>query len=209
MICILTAGKTLTLAASAFALAWTHSVEKTRWEEHWIAGPEGLTVTQGSVEGSGAGMDPPPDAVLKHGAYVYTPHVPAIPELVLAASGATGAGWTLCPARRGETGEPSGFGADASRRLSQHDDGPTGTASKDGGAKTLGCLTLGTRRQAPIHVRWCSAETVPHTPKPTKAAVDDQASADSDERADKSAAAHTRRRAFFKMNEPIRRPPNR
>ncbi len=57
MICILTAGKTLTLAAGAFTLAWTHSVEKTRWEEHWIAGPEGLTVTQGAIEGSGAGMD--------------------------------------------------------------------------------------------------------------------------------------------------------
>ena len=105
MICILSAGKTLTFAASAFTLAWTHSVEKTRWEEHWIAGPKGLTVTQGAIEGSGAGMDPPPDAVLKDGVYVYTPHVPAIPELVLAASGATGGGWTLCPTGREATAE--------------------------------------------------------------------------------------------------------
>ncbi|MCB8836716.1 DUF1850 domain-containing protein [Aurantimonas sp. VKM B-3413] len=97
MICVLTGAKTIALAVSAFTLAWTHSVEKTRWEEHWIATPAGLEVTEGRIEGSGAGMEPPPDAVLKGGAYVYAPHLPAIPELVLAASGATGGGWTLCP----------------------------------------------------------------------------------------------------------------
>ena len=97
MICIATGAKTLVLAASAFTLPWTHSVEKTRWAEHWTAGPQGLVVTQGSVEGSGAGMEPPPDAVLKDGAYVYTPHLGPIPELVLAASGATVSGWKLCP----------------------------------------------------------------------------------------------------------------
>ncbi|MCQ8782270.1 DUF1850 domain-containing protein [Mangrovibrevibacter kandeliae] len=96
MICIATGGKLITLAATAFTLSWTHSVEKTRWEEHWSAGPEGLTVVEGRIEGSGAGMDPPPDAVLKDGAYVYHPHVPPLPELVLAASGATVGGWTLC-----------------------------------------------------------------------------------------------------------------
>ena len=98
MICILSAGTMLTLAASAFTLSWTHSVEKTRWEERWTGGPEGLTVIEGRIEGSGAGMEPPADAVLVNGAYVYRPTVPAIGELVLAASGATGAGWTICPA---------------------------------------------------------------------------------------------------------------
>ena len=95
MICIAAGAKALTLAATAFALSWTHSVEKTRWEERWLAGPQGLTVVEGRVEGSGAGMEPPPDAVLRDGAYVYTPHLAPIPELVLAASGATGSGWTL------------------------------------------------------------------------------------------------------------------
>ncbi|NDV86485.1 DUF1850 domain-containing protein [Aurantimonas aggregata] len=101
MICILAAGKALTLAASAFTLAWTHSVEKTLWEESWTAGPAGLTVVEGQIAGSGAGMEPPPDAVREGDAYVYRPSVPAIPELVLAASGATGSGWTLCPAGGG------------------------------------------------------------------------------------------------------------
>ena len=138
MICILSAGKTLILAAGTFTLAWTHSVEKTRWEEHWIAGPEGLTVTQGAIEGSGAGMDPPPDAVLRNGAYVYTPHVPPIPDLVLAASGATGGGWTLCPG--------PGPGAE------------NATASAASGKpRPQSCLILGAGRQAPIHVRWCAA----------------------------------------------------
>ncbi|MEC5324699.1 DUF1850 domain-containing protein [Aurantimonas sp. A3-2-R12] len=107
MICVLTAGKTIVLAASAFTLAWTHSVEKTSWQERWTAGPDGLTVVEGRVEGSGAGMEPPPDAVLRDGAYVYTPHLAAIPELVLAASGATGAGWTLCA-----EGSPEGTAGD-------------------------------------------------------------------------------------------------
>lgn len=96
-LCILTGAKTLALAATAFTLSWTHSVEKIRWEEHWKATPAGLVVTEGRIEGSGAGMDPPPDAILKDGAFVYTPHVPPIPDLVLGSSGATVSGWQLCP----------------------------------------------------------------------------------------------------------------
>lgn len=96
MICIAAAGKTMAIAASAFTLAWTHSVEKTRWEEHWIAGPQGLTVTEGRIEGSGAGMEPPDNARLEDGAYVYSLQRPPIPELVLAASGGTVSGWHFC-----------------------------------------------------------------------------------------------------------------
>ncbi|WAP70490.1 DUF1850 domain-containing protein [Jiella pelagia] len=96
MICILSAGKAIAIAATAFTLSWTHSVEKTRWQEHWIAGPGGLTVTQGRIEGSGAGMEPPENARLEGGAYVYDLDRAPVPELVLAASGATGGGWRLC-----------------------------------------------------------------------------------------------------------------
>lgn len=101
MICVLSAGTMLTLAASAFTLSWTHSVEKTAWAERWTAGPEGLTVVEGRIAGSGAGMEPPEGAVREGNTYVYRPTVPAIPELVLAASGATGSGWSLCPAGDG------------------------------------------------------------------------------------------------------------
>ncbi|MGO4839058.1 DUF1850 domain-containing protein, partial [Rhizobiaceae sp. 2RAB30] len=34
-LCVVAAGKTTVLAASLFTLSWTHSVEKTRWEEDW------------------------------------------------------------------------------------------------------------------------------------------------------------------------------
>ena len=96
MICIVAGAKTMAIAATTFSLAWTHSVEKTRWEEHWRAGPEGLTVTEGRIEGSGAGMEPPDDARLENGAYIYSLDRQPIPELVLAASGGTGSGWRFC-----------------------------------------------------------------------------------------------------------------
>ena len=40
MICVL-AGRRLTFAAAAFTLAWTHSVEKTQWEERWAGSRTG------------------------------------------------------------------------------------------------------------------------------------------------------------------------
>lgn len=97
-LCILAAGKTMVLAASVFTLSWTHSVEKVRWEERWQATPAGLQITQARVKGSGAGMEPPENSVLKDGWWVYAPKVAPLERLVLAASGATGGGWELCAA---------------------------------------------------------------------------------------------------------------
>ena len=97
-LCIFAAGKTITLAATAFTLSWTHSVEQTRWEEDWRITPAGIEIVEARIKGSGAGMEPPPDAVFEHGWWVYAPEIPATPEIVLAASGATGAGWSLCAA---------------------------------------------------------------------------------------------------------------
>ncbi len=95
-LCILAAGKTTVLAAATFTLSWTHSVEKTRWEETWRIAPAGLEIVEARVKGSGAGMEPPQAAVLREGWWVYRPKVPPRPSLVLAASGATGAGWSVC-----------------------------------------------------------------------------------------------------------------
>jgi hypothetical protein len=97
-ICVLGGGAMLRLAASAFTLAWTHSVERTRWEEDWRVTPAGLELVEARVQGSGAGMEPPEGARLVDGWWVYRPGRPPQPELVLAASGATGGGWTLCVA---------------------------------------------------------------------------------------------------------------
>ena len=63
-----------------FTLAWTHSIEKVRWEEDYavrlgdaLSAPPVLQALTARVRGSGAGMEPPPDAVLRDGWYGYTP----------------------------------------------------------------------------------------------------------------------------------------
>jgi hypothetical protein len=94
-LCILAAGKTTILAVSAFTLAWTHSVEKTSWTEHWQVTSAGLVVTQARVEGSGAGMDPPDGSRFDGSGWIYEPHAPPQQRVVLGDSGAAGA-WHLC-----------------------------------------------------------------------------------------------------------------
>ena len=98
-LCILAGGKVTMLAVAAFTLSWTHSVEKTRWEEDWKITPAGLEIVEARVKGSGAGMDPPEGAVLENGWWIYAPKLAPRPEVTLAASGATGAGWQLCAAQ--------------------------------------------------------------------------------------------------------------
>nr|WP_006326405.1 DUF1850 domain-containing protein [Mesorhizobium sp. STM 4661]CCV10326.1 conserved hypothetical protein [Mesorhizobium sp. STM 4661] len=95
-LCILAAGKTVTLSVTAFTLSWTHSVEKTSWQEDWKVLPSGLQVIEARIKGSGAGMEPPEGAVLKGGWWAYVPRVGVQRRVVLAASGATGGGWMLC-----------------------------------------------------------------------------------------------------------------
>lgn len=95
-LCILAGGKLLTLAATAFTLTWTHSVEKTEWFEAWQVVDGGLKVVEARVEGSGAGMDPPEGAVLTGKGWAYRPEVPPLDRLILAASGATVSGWKFC-----------------------------------------------------------------------------------------------------------------
>lgn len=108
-VCILAAGKTTVLAASMFTLSWTHSVERIGWEEDWRLTPSGFEIVAARVKGSGAGMEPAPEAVLKDGWWTYSPSLPPRQELVLAASGATPSGWRVCGA-----GSCATFGADAS-----------------------------------------------------------------------------------------------
>lgn len=110
-LCILAGGKVTVLAVSAFTLSWSHSVEKTRWEEDWRITAAGLEIVEARVKGSGAGMEPPEGAVLKDGWWTYRPTVGARPTVRLAASGETGAGWTLCADQAcrelgAEAGEP-------------------------------------------------------------------------------------------------------
>lgn len=95
-LCIAAGGKLIALAATAFSLNWTHSVEKTVWSENWIVQGNALKVVEASVEGSGAGIELPDNAVLQDGRWVYAPQLAPIENLILAASGATVSPWTLC-----------------------------------------------------------------------------------------------------------------
>ncbi|MBS9722018.1 DUF1850 domain-containing protein [Tianweitania sp. BSSL-BM11] len=97
-LCLAVGGKITALAFTAFTLSWTHSVERVRWEEDWQLTGNKLQLVEARVKGSGAGMEPPANAVLRDGWLRWKPELPAQKQLVLAASGATSGGWTLCGA---------------------------------------------------------------------------------------------------------------
>ncbi|PKO62884.1 MAG: DUF1850 domain-containing protein [Betaproteobacteria bacterium HGW-Betaproteobacteria-18] len=75
-----------------FTLAWTHSIEKVRWEEDYavrldpLTGQPLLHAVLARVRGSAAGMEPPPDALLRQGWYQYTPAITTPGELRLTRS---------------------------------------------------------------------------------------------------------------------------
>ena len=76
-------------------LAWTHSVEKTEWQEDWHVTPQGLQIVEARVKGTGAGMEPPPEARLVDGWFRWKPQLAALPEVALGNSGMAGE-WRLC-----------------------------------------------------------------------------------------------------------------
>jgi hypothetical protein len=100
MLCIAAAGIVTALATTSFTLGWTHSVEQTQWEERWRIEGGQLRLVSASVEGSGAGIALPEDAVWADGVWTYAPTLPPMASLSLAASGATGSGWLLCSGDR-------------------------------------------------------------------------------------------------------------
>lgn len=91
------AGVTATkLASLAFTLAWTHSVQKTTWEEDWLLTDAGLIITQARIEGSGAGMEPGQQATFDGRVWRWRPDIAPLPELVLRNSQSMPEGWRLC-----------------------------------------------------------------------------------------------------------------
>ena len=80
-ICLTAGVIAATLPLSAFTLAWTHSIEKIRWEEDWRVQGKALVITEARIRGSGAGMEPPVGSVLQNGVWHYRPDLP--PQKVL------------------------------------------------------------------------------------------------------------------------------
>jgi hypothetical protein len=98
-LCIAAGALVATLAVESFTLAWTHSIEKIRWEEDWRIEAGRLHLVEARIRGSGAGMEPPAGAVLEDGAWRYAPGTPPLARLRLAHSTFT-AGHELCFAGR-------------------------------------------------------------------------------------------------------------
>lgn len=72
--CLFVAGAlAAALPDAAFTVAWTHSVARTRWVEAYRVEGSSLRLAEASVEGSGAGMEPSPDAVLREGRWHWRP----------------------------------------------------------------------------------------------------------------------------------------
>lgn len=98
-LCLLVAGVLRTsLPGPEFTLAWQHSVEKIEWEERYRVEPGRLRLVAVRVRGHGAGMEPPPEATLRDGAWSWSPGS-TVAELRLARTSAT-ADYTLCSASR-------------------------------------------------------------------------------------------------------------
>jgi hypothetical protein len=94
-ICLVVAGIVrATLPAPEFTLGWVHSVERIRWEERYRVDADGLRLVEARIQGSGAGMEAPAEAVLDNGWWTWRPSA-AVAELVLARSTYAG-DYTLC-----------------------------------------------------------------------------------------------------------------
>jgi hypothetical protein len=98
-LCLAAGGVVARLATAAFTLAWTHSVERLRWEEDWLVEGASLVLVEARVQGSGAGMEPPDGAVLEGGFWRYRPDLAPLPRIGLARGGAV-PDWQLCVAGR-------------------------------------------------------------------------------------------------------------
>ena len=98
-LCLTAGGLVVRLALSAFTLAWTHSVEQVRWEEDWRIEGGTLVPVEARIQGSGAGMEPPPGALLEHGFWRYRPAIAPLPRLDLARGGPV-PDWRLCAGGR-------------------------------------------------------------------------------------------------------------
>ncbi len=95
-LCLAGAGLVVHLAVNAFTLGWTHTIEKIPWEEDWRVDPDALVLTQSRIKGSGAGMDPPPNAKLVDGWFAWVPENPSRTQIILRRE--TGiADWKFCP----------------------------------------------------------------------------------------------------------------
>jgi hypothetical protein len=83
------------LPTGSITLAWTHTVEGTRWEEDYSVAQGALRVTEARIRRNGAGMDAPADASWSDGWWHYVPVLGPLSEVTLANS-SFAPGYTVC-----------------------------------------------------------------------------------------------------------------
>ena len=74
------------ITTTQFTLRWQHSIEKVAWEEDYLVAGGWLLLSGARIRGSGAGMEPPADALLQDGVWHYRAADPWRRSLVLARS---------------------------------------------------------------------------------------------------------------------------
>ncbi len=85
-LCLAAGALHVTLPISQFTLRWQHSIEKIEWTEDWEVAGGWLHLSQARIRGSGAGMEPPDQAVLIDGVWRYSIADPWRRNVVLARS---------------------------------------------------------------------------------------------------------------------------
>ena len=101
-VCFIAGAVTKTLQVTAFTLVWTHSVQKTDWQEDWRVMADGLALVEARIKGSGAGVDPPAEARLIDGWWRWHPMPTPRKDVILGHSGAVG-DWRICTGSRCRT----------------------------------------------------------------------------------------------------------
>ena len=72
-LCIVVGTALVSIPAQRFTLRWQHTVEKVLWEEDYVVAGDWLYLSGARVQGSGAGMEPPPDAIKVGDSWHYRP----------------------------------------------------------------------------------------------------------------------------------------
>jgi len=91
----LVAGLLMVQFGDDVTLRWTHSIQKTVWEEDYRREGDALRLIEARIQGTGAGMEPPEGAVLRDGFWHYTPALPSLPHVQLRHSPYV-IGYTVC-----------------------------------------------------------------------------------------------------------------
>lgn len=96
-VCLASAAAAARIAAAAFTLTWMHTVERIPWQEDWRVEADRLVLETVRLKGSGAGMEPAPEARLVDGWYVWHPRDDTRTQIVLRRADTAMAGdWSLC-----------------------------------------------------------------------------------------------------------------